>query len=79
MEGNIMNDLKNNVKNTKDQVVGRVKEKIGDITNNEELELKGKIQSTTADAKKNVAEIREKTAKKLNDFFDNKEDDKANK
>ena len=74
-----MNDLKNNVKNTKDQVIGRVKEKLGDITNNEELELKGKIQSTTAEVKKNAAEMREKTAKKLNDFFDNKEDDKDNK
>ena len=42
----------NNVKNAKDQVVGRVKEKLGDLTNNEELELKGKIQATTADAKK---------------------------
>jgi len=51
---------------------------LGNITNNEELELKGKIQSTTADVKKNAAEMREKTAKRLNDFFDNKEDDKDN-
>ena len=74
-----MSDLKNNVKNTKDQVVGRAKEALGDATNNEELELKGKIQSTTGDAKKNAAEMKEKAAKKLNDFFDNKEDDKVKK
>jgi uncharacterized protein YjbJ (UPF0337 family) len=74
-----MNDLKNNVKNTKDQVIGRVKEKLGDVTNNEELELKGKIQSTTADAKKKADEMHDRALKKLNDFFDNKEDDDAKK
>lgn len=74
-----MNDYKNNVKNTKDQVVGRVKEKLGDITNNEELELKGKVQAATGDAKKSAAEMKENVAKKLNDFFDNKEDDKSKK
>lgn len=74
-----MNDLKNNVKNTKDQIVGHVKEKIGDITNNEELELKGKIQSATADAKKSAAVMKEDVARKFNDFFDNKEDDKGKK
>jgi uncharacterized protein YjbJ (UPF0337 family) len=74
-----MNDSKNNVKNTKDQVIGRVKEKLGDITNNEELELKGKIQSATAKAKKNAAEMKEDVAKKFNDFFDNKEDVKGKK
>jgi len=74
-----MNDFKNNVKNTKDQVIGRVKEKLGDVTNNEELELKGKIQSTTADAKKSAAEMHDRALKKLNDFFDNKEDENAKK
>lgn len=74
-----MNDFKNNVKNTKDQVVGRVKEKFGDVTNNEELELKGKIQSVAADAKKNAAELKEKAEKKINDFLDDKEDDNAKK
>ncbi len=74
-----MNDFKNNVKNTKDQVIGRAKEKVGDITNNEELELKGKIQSATADAKKNAAEMHDRALKKLNDFFDNKEEEKNKK
>jgi uncharacterized protein YjbJ (UPF0337 family) len=74
-----MNDFKNNVKNTKDQVVGRVKEKFGDVTNNEELELKGKIQSVTADAKKNAAELKAKAEKKINDFLDDKEDNSGKK
>lgn len=71
-----MNDSKNNVKNTKDQVAGRAKEKFGDATNNEELELKGKIQSSTADAKKNAGDMKENAAKKINNFIDDKKDKK---
>lgn len=71
-----MNNSNNHIKNTKDQVAGHAKEKIGDVTNNEELELKGKIQSSTADAKKNAGEMKENTAGKINNFIDDKKDNK---
>ena len=63
-----MSDLNSNVKNTTDQIAGHAKEMFGDATNNEELELKGKIQSSTADAKKTVGEMKEKAEEKLNDI-----------
>ena len=36
---------------SKDKVIGEVKEAVGKVTGNEELELKGKIQSSKADLK----------------------------
>lgn len=65
------------LKNKKDKVVGEVKEAIGKATHNEELELKGKIQSSKADIKEKSAEIRSNAADKVNDFID-KKDKKSN-
>lgn len=62
------------INNAKDQVVGRAKEEFGNATNNDELELQGKIQSSTADAKKTVSEIKEKAAVGLNKVIDKKVD-----
>ena len=39
-----MANLKDKLKNTKDKVSGEVKDKFGKMTDNETLELKGKIQ-----------------------------------
>ena len=46
-----MTSLKNKVMNAKDKVVGEVKESVGKATGNEELELKGKVQSAKSDIK----------------------------
>ncbi|KRO18083.1 CsbD family protein [Lacticaseibacillus saniviri] len=65
----------------KDKVVGKVKEETGKLTNNEELEAKGKAEQLKGaakekvnDAKKQVGEagedMKEKAAKKFNDTVD---------
>ena len=70
-----MTDSKNKLENAKDKIVGEVKEAAGKVTGNEELELKGKIQSSKSDVKKNAGEVKEGIAKKINDAVDkNKED-----
>jgi len=71
-----MTDSKNKIKNAKDKISGEVKEVIGKITNNEQLELEGKIQSAASDLKEktNIAnkanEIKEDFAGKINDIID---------
>ena len=70
-----MTDSKNKLENAKDKIVGEAKEAAGKVTGNEELELKGKIQSSKSDVKKNAGEVKEGIAKKINDAVDkNKED-----
>jgi uncharacterized protein YjbJ (UPF0337 family) len=44
-----MTNTKGKVESTKDKLVGGVKETVGKVTSNEELELKGKIQSKKGD------------------------------
>jgi len=44
-----MTDSKGKVDNTKDKITGKIKEAVGKATGNEELELKGKIQSSKSD------------------------------
>ena len=39
-----MSNAKGKIEATKDKLVGGVKEKVGKVTGNEKLELKGKIQ-----------------------------------
>ena len=71
-----MSDLKGKLSNSKNKIAGEVKEAAGKITGNEQLELKGKIQSSKADFKKEnnlgnkVHEIKENIAAKINDKMD---------
>jgi len=44
---------------SKDKVIGEVKEAVGKVTGNEELELKGKIQSSKPDLRDKAHEIKE--------------------
>ncbi len=73
-----MKHSKNKIPVTKDKIIGEVKEAIGKVSGNEELELKGKIQSFKADIKEKanigdrVEEIKEGIARKINDSIDNK-------
>ena len=77
-----MTDFKNKIPLAKDNILGEVKEAIGKISGNEELELKGKIQSFKADIKgktnigDKVEEIKEGIAGKINDGLDKKKDQK---
>jgi uncharacterized protein YjbJ (UPF0337 family) len=74
-----MADLKNKIINTKDKIVGEVKEAVGKATGNEELELKGKLQSSKADFKEKAAEIKDNIVKGINDIIDNDEDGRNDK
>lgn len=65
-----MTNAKNKLNNTKDKVVGEVKETTGKATGNKELELKGKLQSTKADIKTKGEQIKESAAEKTNKIVD---------
>ncbi|PKM64522.1 MAG: CsbD family protein [Firmicutes bacterium HGW-Firmicutes-20] len=65
-----MSDLKDKIVNVKDKIVGEVKEAVGKATGNEELELRGKLQSTKADFNEKVAEIKEDVVEEINNFLD---------
>ena len=69
-----MTTLKGKVENAKDKIVGEAKEATGKVTGNEELELKGKIQSSKADLKKKSGEVKESIAGTINDITDKKKD-----
>lgn len=49
-----MTNIKNKFTNRKDKIVGTVKNKVGQVTGNETMELKGKIQSTKSDLKRMI-------------------------
>ena len=81
----MMTNTKGKVESTKDKLVGGVKETIGKVTSNEELELKGKLQSKkgdlegkATDAGDKVAEIKEDIAGNINDTIDHNKQDKTN-
>lgn len=73
-----MKDLKDKMENAKDKIVGEIKETTGKISGNEQLELKGKIQSSKADFEKKidikhtVNDVKENLAGKVNDMMDHK-------
>ncbi len=74
-----MTDSKGKIENAKNKVVGEVKEAIGKVTNNEELELKGKIQSSIADTKEKAYDLKEDIARKINDNIDKSKDNEDDK
>jgi uncharacterized protein YjbJ (UPF0337 family) len=72
-----MSNTKGKIEATKDKLVGGVKETVGKVTGNEELELKGKIQTKKGEIKEKAAdlgdkldEIKEDIAGNINDAFD---------
>ena len=73
-----MNNFKRKMGNAKEKIAGETKEAVGKITGNEQMELKGKIQSSKADFKKEtnlkdkVDKIKENVAGKINDRLDDR-------
>lgn len=67
-----MTNSKNKFNNTKDKVLGEVKETVGKVTGNKELELKGKIQSLKSDVNGKSQKFKEDVAEKMNNFIDDK-------
>jgi len=70
----IMTNSMDKLDNTKDKVLGEVKEAVGKVTGNEELELKGKIQSSKSDFKEKGEKTKEDITRKVNDIIDENKD-----
>lgn len=68
------------LKNAKDNAMGQVKETTGQKTNNDNLELKGKMQTIKSKAGDKMTNMKEEIAEKANDVIDwMKPDKKGNK
>ena len=72
-----MSKFSKDASNTKNKLAGEVKEAVGKATGNEELELKGKLQSSMADLNKKmnnaadkIEDKKDKVAAKINDKID---------
>ncbi len=52
-----------NISNKKDKFVGEVKTKVGKITGDKKMEIKGKVQSTKADIAIKVDDVKKKIDK----------------
>ena len=59
-----MTDSKGKLENAKDKIMGETKETAGKVTGNEELELKGKIQSSKSGIKEKAREVKEGIAER---------------
>jgi len=64
--------------NAKNEIAGKIKEVAGKLSGNEQLQLKGRLQSSKASFKKKmdmgniVSEVKENIAEKVNDIMDSK-------
>lgn len=73
-----MNEFNKKMKNRKNRFSGEIKEAAGRLTGNEQLELKGRIQSAKANfndnvnIKDNINDVKEVIAGKVNDRLDKK-------
>lgn len=57
-----------------DKAKGKFNETVGEITDDESQELKGKLQQKKAEAEEDFEEAKDSVADKINDVFD--DDDK---
>lgn len=57
----------NKLKEMKDKVVGSVKEGTGKVLNNEELELKGKLQKGVGEAREGFEDVKDALEEKLDE------------
>ena len=74
-----MPNLKHKINNIKEKLTGEANEAAGKATSNEELELKGKVQSSKADIKKKVGGVKEDITGKINDKIDEMKDKNKDK
>ena len=66
--------MNNRFENKKDSIVGQLKEKAGQLTNDEEMEFKGKYQSMKSDIGDKVEAVKNEVLEKANDFIDRVKD-----
>jgi uncharacterized protein YjbJ (UPF0337 family) len=67
-----MPNLNNKVENVKDKVVGKIKETAGKVTDNQEIELKGKLQYQKGDLKEKLDQVKDNIAEKVNSTLNEK-------
>jgi uncharacterized protein YjbJ (UPF0337 family) len=63
--------VENNIKNEKDKVMGKVKESLGKVFDDDELEFEGKMQTIKGNIGNKLDEIKEDVLDKTNDILDN--------
>ena len=67
-----MEKFSKNVQIKTDKLSGKTKEVVGKVTNNKELEVKGKIQSTMVDIDQKATDFKNDTSKKMKDMKNRK-------
>lgn len=68
------------IKNTKDSVVGKLKETAGQIMDNDRLELSGKLQTWKSQVGDKIIEKKEEAAEKVDEVIEwTKPDNKGTK
>lgn len=67
-----MEKFSKNVQIKTDKLSGKTKEVVGKVTNNKELEVKGKIQSTKADIDQKATDLKNDVSKKIKDLRNHK-------
>ena len=71
--------LKNELKNGTDKIIGKVKETTGKILDDDELELKGKLQSIKANIGSKLEDMKEEVLEKTNDLIDKVKENRKDK
>ena len=56
------------ISNAAEKAVGKAKEAIGDLTDNEQLEAEGKLQQGKADAKQGVEDVKDSAKQGVEDI-----------
>lgn len=65
-----MSDMKDKFDIEKDRVKGKFNEAVGEATDDEAQELKGKLQQKKADLREDFEEAKHKVSEKINDILD---------
>ncbi|MGH4124256.1 MAG: CsbD family protein [Clostridium sp.] len=67
-----MPNLNNKVENVKDKVVGKIKETAGKVSDNQTMEIKGKLQYQKGNLKEKIDKTKDKIVDKFNDTLNKK-------
>ena len=65
-----MDNFKKDANKFLDKAEGEIKEKLGQLTGNQQLELEGKVKKKIVDTKEKIDDMKEDILKKINDKLD---------
>lgn len=66
--------LGDKLSNAAEQAVGKIKETVGDLTNNEQMEADGRVDQGKGKFKEGVEDVKDGVAEKFNDATDGRKD-----